>query len=406
VAVIDTLRLIGSPETNKVMMGELSRLARRALAGRLPEPRKQGSGALIYPFDPALAMVAVHYHRTATRVLWDLYQSRAQRLEPLYEELLTDLEQDRRPWYRDGAGISVQARNVGAFAAGERQIVGTVKNAIIDGAAARGVRLHVDPEAPDLVLVARMHDDTLTVSLDLAGRSLSQRGYRQEHGPAPMREHLAAVLCMLARHDPRAEILFDPMCGAGTICIEGALMARAAPLWPADRAPALDRIPAFQDVDIALLGEPLFADTRPLVIGNDMDRRALQAARDNVRAARLAGDSRGDSAGDSVGDSVIWRQGDFRDLSPDRVRSLARASKIQPPGGLILSNPPYGHRLADPQLLALYRDLGDWCGQFRGWRAGFLVANPDWTGAFGRRARIQKPLKNGPIKGYFYLYDL
>jgi 23S rRNA G2445 N2-methylase RlmL len=343
--------------------------------------------------------VAVHYHRTATRVLWDLYQSRAARLEPLYEELATDVGQDDRAWHRDGAGISVEARNVGAFAAGERQIVGTVKNAIIDGAAARGVRLHVDPHAPDLVLVARMHDDTLTVSLDLAGRSLSQRGYRQEHGAAPLREHLAAVLCMLARHDPRTEILLDPMCGAGTICIEGALMARAAPLWPADRAPALDRIPAFQGVGFPRLGEPLFGDTRPVVIGNDMDRRALQAARGNASAAGLAGDSR------SPDDAVIWRQGDFRTLSPDGVRSLA-ANQTRAPEGLIVSNPPYGHRLTDPQLLALYRDLGDWCGQFRGWRAGFLVANPDWPRAFGRRPRIQKPLKNGPIRGYFYLYDL
>ncbi|HSH68414.1 MAG TPA: hypothetical protein VK997_00755, partial [Deferrisomatales bacterium] len=87
-AMIDQLRLIGVPGTNKVMAGELSRLSQRAFADlRLPEPKKDGLGALAYPFDPRLAGLAVRYHRTSTRVLWGLYRSAAQRLEPLYQEL-------------------------------------------------------------------------------------------------------------------------------------------------------------------------------------------------------------------------------------------------------------------------------------------------------------------------------
>jgi hypothetical protein len=35
-----------------------------------------------------------------------------------------------------------------------------------------------------------------------------------------------------------------------------------------------------------------------------------------------------------------------------------------------------------------------------------LVANADFQTAFGGRPRIKKPLKNGPLLGYFYLYDL
>jgi 23S rRNA G2445 N2-methylase RlmL len=402
-AICDHLRLIGTPGSNNVMAAELIRLVQRALGPRPPAAHKAGSGVLVYPFDPDLAAVAVSYHRTATRVLWDLFSSRAQRLEPLYDEITDDMRHDRRAWVWDGASISVRARNVQAFAAGERQIVGTIKNAIIDGARARGLALHVDPDAPDIHVTVRMHDDTVIVSLDLAGASLSHRGYRVHHGAAPLREHLAAVLVMLARHDARSEILLDPMCGAGTICIEAALMARAEPLWSPAHPPAYLRLPAFaRHTDVAQERGSLFPDTRALVIGNDLDARSLAAAQANARAA---------------GADVTWLRGDFRQLTREQVER--RVAAIQPrehtamrdatqpaTRGLILCNPPYGHRLDDDRVLDLYRDLGEWCDQFHGWRAGFLVANRDFERAFGRRARIRKPIDNGGLPAYFHLYEL
>src|SRR5262249_36582349 len=163
-------------------------------------------------------------------VLWDVYRSRANRLEPLYDELVADLRGDARTLSRDGDGISVEARRVEGFAAGERQIVGTVKNALVDTLARRGIRLHVDPGRPATRWVARQDDrGELVVSIDLGGGSLSQRGWRREAGEAPLREHLAAVLLMLSRFDPRKDALVDPMCGAGTIPIEAVHLARATP---------------------------------------------------------------------------------------------------------------------------------------------------------------------------------
>jgi 23S rRNA G2445 N2-methylase RlmL len=385
-AVVDTLRLVGSPETNKVMAGELSRLSRRALSVVPPQPRKQGTGSLVYPFDAALAALAVHYHRTSTRVLWDLCESRASRLEPLYEELCADLAGDGRGWLWDGATISVRARNVGAFAAGERQVVGTVKNAVVDGAAARGLTVSIDPDDPDVAIAVRMHDDTVSVAVDLAGASLSQRGYRTERATASLREHLAAVMIMLARHDPRTETLIDPMCGAGTIAIEAALMARGAPLWVPPRRPALARLPAFRDV-VAATG-PLFADARVRVFASDVDPEAVAMARRNAAAAGVEG--------------IRFASEDFRDLS--RAALLGADDDGAP--GLILSNPPYGERLDGRDVLALYDQLGEWCRQFPGWRAAFLVANPGFERAFGYRPRITKPLNNGPLRATFYVYDL
>jgi len=395
---IDQLRLVGSPQTNKVMHAELIRVAVRAGAGRPPEPKKEGTGSLVYPFDAALASAALVYLRTPTRVVWDLYRVEATRLEPLYDALRAAVEQDDREWAPAKASLSVEVRRVGDFAAGERQIVGTVKNALIDGAGARGRELRLDPEMPDLLLVARMDDaGGLVVSLDLGGGSLSQRGWRVDHGEAPLREHLAAVLLMLGRFDPRVDLLVDPMCGAGTIPIEGMLMARGA---AREIEPGRPPCPALAASWPKSDPPALFADAAPIVIGNELDLVALVAARKNAERAGVA----------EAAHPITWRRGDFRGLTAGEIEAIASENGRAAARGLVLSNPPYGERLDTVDLRVLYGELADWVRQLGdGWRAGFLVDNPDFEPTFERafraRARIKKPLANGPLRAYFYLYE-
>jgi 23S rRNA G2445 N2-methylase RlmL len=385
--IVDELRVIGSTQTNVVMTAELVRVAQRAIGRRPPAPRKEGLGQLVYPFDPALAWAAVTYLRTPTRVLWDVYRSRAQRLEPLYDELYADIAGDTRRLWRDGDGISVEVRRVESFAAGERQIVGTVKNALIDAAARRGARLHVAPTRPATRWVARLDDrGELVVSIDLGGGSLSHRGWRREAGEAPLREHLAAVLLMLCRFDPRRDVLVDPMCGAGTIPIEAIHAARATPR----------EVPALAALDLARPAAPLFSDADPLVIGCDVDLEVLAAARDNARAA-------------GVERAITWQRGDVARLSPETIAGIARERGKTIETGLLISNPPYGERLDAYDLGAIYEALATACRRFRGWRAGFLVGSPILEEVFARaigQPRIKKPLANANLRAYFYLYDL
>ncbi len=77
----------------------------------------------------------------------------------------------------------------------------------------------------------------IVVSLDLSGEGLHRRGYRLEGGGAPLKENLAAAILLRAGWPAvaaRGGALLDPMCGSGTLLIEGALMA-------ADIAPGLGR---------------------------------------------------------------------------------------------------------------------------------------------------------------------
>jgi 23S rRNA G2445 N2-methylase RlmL len=388
--IVDELRVIGSTQTNVVMSAELVRVAQRALGRRPPAPRKEGLGQLVYPFDPELAWAAVTYLRTPTRVLWDVYRSRAERLEPLYEELVADAGRDARRLWRDGDGISVEVRRVEGFAAGERQIVGTVKNALIDAAGRRGARLHVDPDRPATRWVARLDDrGELVISIDLGGGSLSHRGWRHEAGEAPLREHLAAVLLMLCRFDPRRDAVVDPMCGAGTIPIEAVHAARATPR----EAPALAALGLGRERERPA---PLYPDADPLVVGCDLDLEALAAARDNARAAGVA-------------DRITWQRGDVARLAPEAIAEIARERGRTLEGGLIISNPPYGERLDAYDLGEIYEALAAACRRFRGWRAGFLVGSPILEEVFARaigQPRIKKPLANANLRAYFYLYDL
>ncbi len=385
--IIDELRVIGSPQTNIVMGAEVIRVAQRVLNKRPPEPRKEGVGQLVYPYDAELAQALISYARIPTRIVWDCYRSEARRLEPLYDELLADVRADRRPLFADGEGLSVEVRRVGDFAAGERQIVGTVKNALIEGAdRAHRARLHVDPDRYDALWVARLDDQNqLVVSRDLGGRSLSQRGWRIDQGEAPLREHLAAALLMLCRYDPRKDVLVDPMCGSGTIPIEAVLAARGeARQLPPTVSPRW-KWRGYR--------EPMFGEAKPLVVGCDIDIGVLAKARDNGKRAGIA-------------QNAVWQRADVARLSPDMIREICDERGVAWGPGLLLCNPPYGERLEPDDLMELYAAMAETARLFTGWRIGILTASPLIERAFGPRPAMKKPLANGQLRSYFYLYQL
>ncbi len=85
-----------------------------------------------------------------------------------------------------------------------------------------------DNDNPDLLINVHVTDERVAVSVDAVGASLNRRGYRSDNIEVATNEVLAAILVDLSGWKP-TQALVDPMCGAGTICIEAAMKARRIP---------------------------------------------------------------------------------------------------------------------------------------------------------------------------------
>ena len=394
---MNSLRLVGAFGANRAMEAELKRLGPRAIENfGFPKPRRLDQHTLLYPFDPELAWMAVHYMRTPSRVIWDLYECESVRLEPLYEEIKRWIRKEDRAWLKTGRSFSIRVNRAPRFEAGPLQIRGTIKNGLIDGAPKKKLRL--DPEAPDLTFVASEDEQgKLHLGLDLLGHSMHLRGYRLEEGPAPLKESLAAQMLILARWDARSEALIDPMSGAGTLAAEAALMATGEPLRPGKKTTA-ERLGLLPQKETPALF-PLRPGTAPLIIANELHTPTHAIMCKNLERA-------------GVKDRVVALHGDFRNLTQRRLaRDLKNKTGASLERGLIVCNPPYGERLgSDPQALKqLYQDLRSWCfsvGSQGDWRAAFFVTSPDFERIFGVEPRMKKPMRNGALKIWLLVYDL
>lgn len=278
-----------------------------------------------------------------------------------------------------------------------------VKNALVDQQRQQwGQRSSVDRDDPDLVLHLHLSAGEAVLALDGSGTSLHRRGYRTAMGLAPLKENLAAGLIGFTGYDGR-QPLIDPCCGSGTLLIEAAAMALGrAPGLEADGASTPDqargrsfgfqRWPDFDGrlwrhevVAAAGLGRPTAADGSALapILGCDLDTAVVDQAGANAERAGVA-------------PWLDLKVGGLVDLQP-------------PPGpGLVVCNPPYGHRLGDPEALeGLYAQLGEVlrerCG---GWTLWLLSGEPKLTGALRLKASRRIPVSNGGIDCRWLRYDL
>ena len=197
--------------------------------------------------------------------------------------------------------------------------------------------------------------DRLTLMIDTSGVPLHKRGYRPEANAAPLRETLAAALAAYSR--PREEVLlWDPMCGSGTIAIEAAMLANhIAP--GAKRHFAAERFPQFS----------------PAV---------WQSAREEAEEGQC-----------KTGIEIY-----ASDIDPACVELTRRR-------GTIVTNPPYGERLMTPEVVeTLYRELGVCFRSLAPWQVYVLTSHPDFGRLYGKRADKVRKLYNGMIPCYLYQY--
>ena len=323
--------------------------------------------------------------RTAIRVLEPLGRFTVESPETLYRAMQ---EVDWTEQLRVSDSLRVDAAIHDTFLTHSLYAAQIVKDAVVDQLRTpSGRRPSVQLRGATLRIALHLVGGVATVFRDAAGRSLHQRGWRTGEVEAPLSEVLAAgILATAGWWRPGAdggptsgEPLLDPLCGSGTLVIEGATIAAgmAPGLWRARRkAHGFFR---FRDCDRPL-AERLLADLEarvalpaPRFLASDLDPAAADAARSCAEAAGVAA-------------VVTIEQRHFEEVRP----------AMEP--GLVVTNPPYGERLPLPRAGALFRRLGDWlvqrCG---GWRAAILAADTPALAHLGLRPSHRIPLMNGPI---------
>lgn len=259
-----------------------------------------------------------------------------------------------------------------------------VKDAIVDQFREKtGKRPNISVANPDIRLNIHIAEDKCTLSLDSSGESLHRRGYRQESVEAPLNEVLAAGMILMTGWQGETDFI-DPMCGSGTLLVEAALIAH-------NMAPGLFRkeyaFEKWPDFDSDLFDRIYNDDSSERefthhIYGYDVDIKAVNTARLNVRAAGLLND-------------ITVEEADFKNFTQPKEKSI------------IVTNPPYGERISTPDLLGTYKMIGERLKhQFLNNDAWILSYREECFDQIGLKPSIKIPVYNGSLECEFRKYQI
>jgi 23S rRNA (guanine2445-N2)-methyltransferase len=337
-------------------------------------------GGVHFEADLADAARACLWSRIAVRILLEVGSFDAADAASLYAGVR---EIDWSAWVTPRTTLAVRATCRSSGLTHSQYVAQKTKDAIVDALRDRfGSRPSVDKDDPDVLVAVHIARDRAALYLDVGGSSLHERGWRERGGEAPLRENLAAALLRLSGWD-RQRPLVDPMCGGGTIAIEAAAWSRRiAPglararlgleRWASHDERMRERLRMLRDdARAAALGDG------PTIIARDVDPSSVRCARGNARTA---------------GVPLVVERGDVRDLA-----------RLDPPG-FVVTNPPYGVRMAAG--LALYDDLGRVFRRMREHTVALLAGDPAVAQAMQRAPERWWTLYNGPIECRLLVYDI
>lgn len=259
-----------------------------------------------------------------------------------------------------------------------------VKDALVDRFREKfNQRPSVQKEGADIYFNLHISHDKITLSLDSSGESLHKRGYKTEHGKAPINEVLAAGLLQLAGWNGKGNLL-DPMCGSGTILTEAAFIAGQIP-------PQIHRSHfAFQnwkDYDDELFSK--IKETRinriqefsGRIVGYDIQPTVLEMAEKNIINANLE-------------DFIVLYKKDFFETKKDLFPVL------------IVFNPPYNERLESDNE-KLYKSIGNTLKHnYPNTLAWFITSDLTAKKFVGLKPSKKLKIFNGKLECDFLRYDI
>ena len=292
-----------------------------------------GNRMVSFKGDKALMYKANFHLRTAIRILKPFLHFKADSADEVYD-ICRKVDWEKYMSLSDS--FAVDSVVYSEDFRHSKFVAYRVKDAIADYFRDKyGKRPNVSVSNPDLTFHIHISHDDCSLSLDSSGESLHKRGYRQEAMEAPLNEVLAAGMILMSSWDGKSDFV-DPMCGSGTIPIEAALIAK-------NMAPGLFRshfaFEKWKDFDRDLFEEIYNDDSQErefefTIKGYDKDPKAILTAKRNAKAAGLL-------------DTIHFEQRDFKDFEPVKERTV------------IITNPPYGERLVEENLLGLYEMIGE-----------------------------------------------
>lgn len=385
--------------------GGESALAQELSKLRCEQVEPSHRGVYFWGGEEAIWRVNI-YSRLANRVLIPLVEFPTSDRSSLYEAC----KKVRWDWWvHTSQTISVDASSHKSELQHTHFISQVVKDAVVDSMRERyEERPSVDTFNPDLPINARISNNICTLSLDTSGARLHRRGYRQDGGPAPLKETLASLLNHLVKWTPN-EPLIDLTCGSGTLLIEAALRAR---MYPAGLSRlegegyTFQRWRSHSELKFKewLSKSPKPAGYPAAFWGSDIDPKQVKRARANAERA-------------GVEDQVHWTVGDLNDTASQASAWLERRQPKEILGeingidrrAVLIMNLPYGERLRrEPEeAVKFFRDLGAQLkSHFSGCEAWLLVSEDSPWRHIGLKPSQHTSLTNGPISVRFVQFKL
>ena len=331
--------------------------------------------------DKAMLYKANFHCRTALRILKPVARFRAENADEVYEAVKA-VEWERylspeRTFAVDAVIYSENFRH-------SKFVAYRTKDAIADRFKERtGQRPSVRLSNPDMAIHIHISHNDCTLALDSSGESLHRRGYRVEQGEAPLNEVLAAGMILLTGWRGESHFV-DPMCGSGTLLIEAAMIALNIPPGVYRKGFAFERWPDFDRE----LFESIYNDDSGehdfefLCHGTDISADAIRRTERNVRSAGLSR---------------------YITLRTMPFQQFMRA----PQPAILVTNPPYGERIAADNIGELYGMIGERLKHvFMGCQAWILSYRDECFDHIGLRPNAKLQLMNGELTCEYRGYEL
>ena len=342
------------------------------LRGLGAEGVTEGNRVVFFKGDKELLYRANFACRTAVRVLKPFLTLKSTSADNLYEQLKTfDWEQ----LMTVNTTFAIDATVYSEKFTNSRFVTYRVKDAIADFFNEKyGKRPSIRLTNPEIRFDVHISGCEVTLSLDSSGDPLFKRGWRVAQTDAPINEVLAAGIILLSGWDGKTDLV-DPMCGSGTFLIEAALIA-------ANIAPGVYRNNyAFQqwpDYDEELYNKIYNDDSAERefthkIYGSDIEGKAIAIARANVKSAGMS---------------------KYIELERRDIKDIEQV----PPGGTLISNPPYGERLNVEDIEQFYDDLGfTFKHTFKGYNVWLICQDKEQYFKIGLKPSVKYALNNGGL---------